>query len=44
MCGISLVYKEDSIDDVATITAAAIQQDIEGSAQYTEWDLEDLEA
>ena len=32
MCGISLVYKEDSIDDVATIAVTVIQQDIKGSA------------
>ena len=30
MYGISSVCKEDSIDDTATIAAAAIRQDIEG--------------
>ena len=44
MCGISSVYKEDSMDDAATIATATIQKDIEGYTQDVEWDLEDLKA
>ena len=43
ICGISSVYYEDNIDDVATIATAAIDKPIEVYTQNKEWDLDDLE-
>ena len=43
MCGIASVYKEDCIDDAATITATAMEEIIEIATQDVERDLDDLE-
>ena len=41
--GISLVYQEDNIEDVATIAGTTIEGAIEIYTRDTEWDLDDLE-
>ena len=42
-CGISSIYQEDNIEDVATIAATTMEDSIIVQVLDTEWDLDNLE-
>jgi hypothetical protein len=47
MCGISLVYKDDCMEDTATVTATVVQRVIRSIKVFTQdamWELDELAA